>query len=366
VTISVGNDCPCIIEANNVVDDLANTYCMTTGTLIIQGEVGLPVGGDYLWEVSKDGDAFAPAAGINTDKDYDASDLTDGQYTFRRQYTLVTDATECSEVSNEVGFLVFSDRTEPGQIMFDPNPVCSGDTLTLMVDDYDPMLTYDWTVTSGNARVVMMLDSMSSIVVENAGTISVSVTQSLEGCLEGLQSAPSIIDLDVYPSPQPQLGIDTTFCELDATYTINPGDFEEYIWDNGSDDQLREIEGEGIYNVTVKDSLGCQGFDEVDIRSFCCEFVFPNIFKADAPGRNGKFVVTDMYDCAITSKLYIYDRWGNLIHVGEDTNMWDGTFNGKPVEQGVYVYIYEYSAIGADREIFEDKISGDITVIREE
>ena len=77
------------------------------------------------------------------------------------------------------------------------------------------------------------------------------------------------------------------------------------------------------------------------------------------------FTITDIYGCAITSKLYIYDRWGNLVFIGENTTEWDGFFDGKPVEQGVYVFIFEYSAADADKEIFEDKLVGDITVIRD-
>tara|TARA_R110000737_G_C14376859_1_gene449832 strand:- start:91 stop:714 length:624 start_codon:yes stop_codon:yes gene_type:complete len=206
---------------------------------------------------------------------------------------------------------------------------------------------------------------MSYIVVESAGTITVSVTQSLVGCVEGGVSNASTLDIDVLATPRFTLGIDTTFCELDETYFLNPGEFEEYLWQDGSDDHEFEVEGEGIYSVTVMDTTGCMATDEIDVKSFCCDFEWPNIIKADGRGQNNLFKITDRYGCAISSKLYIYDRWGNLVFVGEDTTEWDGFFNGKPVEQGVYVFLYKYKAKDADREIFEDKLSGDITVIRD-
>jgi gliding motility-associated-like protein len=365
VTLTINDNCPCIIESNNLIDNVDDTYCITTGNLILIGDEAQPNGGAYTWEVNIDGVGYISATGINNTKDYDASNLGNGSYQFRRIYELQTAQGQCSEVSNNIEFLVFSDKATPGEVLFDPNPVCAGDTLFLMVDDYNPNLTYNWTVGSGNARVIYQLDSMSSIVVESSGTITVSVTQSLDDCVEGNSSIVSTLDIEVLPIPRFTLGIDTTFCELDETYFLNPGEFEEYLWQDGSDDQEFEVEGEGIYSVTVSDTTGCVAKDEIDVKSFCCDFVWPNIIKADGIGQNSLFEVTDIYGCAITSKLYIYDRWGNLVFLGENTTEWDGFFNGEPVEQGVYVFIYEYMAKDADREVFEDKLTGDITVIRE-
>ena len=202
------------------------------------------------------------------------------------------------------------------------------------------------------------------IVVESPGTIIVSVTQSLEGCDNNLVSVASEIEITVLDSPKPNLGQDTTFCELDETFIIHPGEFVEYEWHNGSTDSEFEVEGEGIYTVSVIDTMGCVGTDMVNIKSFCCEFAYPNIFKADSRGQNSVFKVTDIYDCVIEAELFIYDRWGNLVFIGDELDSWDGTFNGKFVEQGVYVFIYIYKAQDADREEFEDEVSGDITVLR--
>jgi gliding motility-associated-like protein len=365
VVLSIMDNCPCVIENNNIIDNVDDTYCMNTGTLILEGEEASPLGGTYVWELNLDGAGFEAAPGVNDTKDYDASDLGSGNYQFRRLYNVVSVDGECNQVSNGVEFLVFTDKVAPGEIMFDPNPVCAGDTLFLMVDDYNSNLTYDWAISSGDARVIYQLDSMSSIVVTSSGTISVSVTQSLDGCFEADASNPTTLDIEVNAAPRFTLGVDTTFCEFDETYFLNAGEFEEYLWHDGSDDQEFEVEGEGIYSVAVTDSMGCVAVDEIDIKSFCCDFVWPNIFKADGIGQNNKFEIIDMYSCAITSKLKIFDRWGNLVFLGENTREWDGMYNGRPVAQGVYVFIYEYTAENADREIFEDHLSGDVTVIRD-
>lgn len=69
-------------------------------------------------------------------------------------------------------------------------------------------------------------------------------------------------------------------------------------------------------------------------------FYAPNAFTPDREDNNRWWPLTtdvvEMY-------LYIYDRNGNLIysHEGIDGS-WDGTYNGAPCPQGVYVYLARY------------------------
>ena len=57
----------------------------------------------------------------------------------------------------------------------------------------------------------------------------------------------------------------------------------------------------------------------------------------------------------------IYNRWGHLVyHSVEPDIMWDGKWNGKPCEDGVYVYVIK--AVGGDGKIFD--LSGTLTLFR--
>jgi gliding motility-associated-like protein len=57
----------------------------------------------------------------------------------------------------------------------------------------------------------------------------------------------------------------------------------------------------------------------------------------------------------------IYDRWGYLIFKSSDRNFeWDGKFNGKDCDQGVYAFMLEVKYIDGKSE----KIGGNITLIR--
>ncbi len=361
VFVTVGNDCPCAINGNNIIQPIDDVFCMTTGQLVVQGEEGSPSGGEYQWLISKNGtDYIAPSEA--KDRDFNAFDLTGGSYILRRLYSLTMDNSTCVDTSNEVKFFVFDDKLSPGDISFEPSPLCQGDTMMLFVD-YNPALDYNWTVSSGG-RVLLTVDSMSMVVVENSGTLTIQVTQSLEGCNDGLQSAASSLDVEVNPIPHPYLGPDTTFCELDEPFTLNPGDFDEYQWQDGSDDNEFVVYQKGVYSVTVVDSMGCVGFDEVHVKSFCCDFAYPDIINIDSQNGNDKFHITDIYGCMIESEIKIFDRWGNLVYIGPGVSDWDGTFKGKPVEQGVYVFIVNYTGIDADGNEFDDRLHGDITVLR--
>ena len=78
-----------------------------------------------------------------------------------------------------------------------------------------------------------------------------------------------------------------------------------------------------------------------------CEFVvyLPNaITPTKADGVNDYLSIPELVRSEISDfEILIYDRWGEIIFATTDVNFeWDGTVNGKPVENGVYVYLMRY------------------------
>lgn len=76
----------------------------------------------------------------------------------------------------------------------------------------------------------------------------------------------------------------------------------------------------------------------VEIESEPCEGLwFPNVFTPDAESNN-RFTIQTTYPVE-SFEMTIYTRDGLLVWHTEDINqMWDGTRNGTPMPQGVYVY----------------------------
>lgn len=104
------------------------------------------------------------------------------------------------------------------------------------------------------------------------------------------------------------------------------------------------------YVLRVTSLNGCFGYDTVSVKLICSEsrIYIPNAFTPDRNGKNDRFIISG-YGVKLVKYLRIYNRWGNLVF--ERTNFklddisaaWDGTFNGKPVDSGTYVYVTEMS-----------------------
>ena len=87
--------------------------------------------------------------------------------------------------------------------------------------------------------------------------------------------------------------------------------------------------------------------------------VIPNIFSPNGDGFNDYFTV-GLEDLASYS-IMVFDRWGNRVYTSVNASIsWDGTFNGKDVEQGVYTFIISFRGRDGDPHF----LTGDVTVIR--
>ena len=85
------------------------------------------------------------------------------------------------------------------------------------------------------------------------------------------------------------------------------------------------------------------------------------MFTPNGDGQNELFSVLVGPDVE-SFTFFVYDRWGNrIVHAKNDPAFtWDGTFNGEPVNAGVYPYMYQVTYTDGTTEWH----SGNITVIR--
>ena len=122
------------------------------------------------------------------------------------------------------------------------------------------------------------------------------------------------------------------------------------------------------YKLRVTDVNGCIGVGEILVELERNRNIYiPNVFSPNGDDKNDYFGTFAGVGVKSINFIRIFDRWGellfqteNLVPSGDPSAGWDGTFRGKPVETGVYVYIVEVS--------FEDGIKllyrGDITLAR--
>jgi gliding motility-associated-like protein len=122
----------------------------------------------------------------------------------------------------------------------------------------------------------------------------------------------------------------------------------------------------GQYVINISDDNECRILEEFMLNEAVeCDIYIPNVFSPDGNGFNDFFGIFVSGDFSGSFQaLKIYDRWGNLVFrlhdFIPDEALWNGTFLGKPVEQGVYAYIVEYTVDTIGKRV----ISGDVTVVR--
>ena len=71
----------------------------------------------------------------------------------------------------------------------------------------------------------------------------------------------------------------------------------------------------------------------------------PNAFTPNNDGKNDCFGIQHWGD-AVIKQFSIYNRWGALIFQSADPSQcWDGTWKGKPLDGGGYVYIIKATTL---------------------
>ena len=87
----------------------------------------------------------------------------------------------------------------------------------------------------------------------------------------------------------------------------------------------------------------------------------PNAFSPNGDGINDIYKAKEGYQSLTEFHAYIFNRWGQkLFEWTNPADGWDGTYNGKPVKQGVYFVLVE--AKGADGRKYN--IRRDVNLLR--
>jgi len=125
---------------------------------------------------------------------------------------------------------------------------------------------------------------------------------------------------------------------------------------NGVGSQEVSIAKEGNYTITATDVNGCQKvFNTLIIKQNCtdCDAYVPNAFTPNGDGLNDIFKAkpacfTSAFNCRI------FNRWGEQLFTSTNINhAWDGTYKGKKMAQGSYVYIIHYKTASGINKIIK-------------
>jgi hypothetical protein len=132
--------------------------------------------------------------------------------------------------------------------------------------------------------------------------------------------------------------------------------------------QLVNVIGFGTVELIYNYGDGCDGIvTYVVSKEIIKEIYFPTVINLNSISGNGTFFPNKPSDYDVkAASMAIFDRWGNQVfinrnfEIGVPENGWNGTFNGKMLQPGVYVYAL--TTIDADG--LTKTYVGDITLIK--
>jgi len=154
---------------------------------------------------------------------------------------------------------------------------------------------------------------------------------------------------------------------LFVNFTNTSTNATDYSWNFGNGDTSSLVDPSYIFNppgnhivvLTATNIDGCSDTASIIIEVFACDnkVFIPNTFTPNLDEINNVFYVVS--NCALTSKVTIFDRWGREIHIWTDLSQgWNGkTQSGEELPIGTYVYRYELEDVNGDSYVYTGMIN---------
>ena len=182
----------------------------------------------------------------------------------------------------------------------------------------------------------------------------------------GNQGCMDTATIMIYASIPAPLSSNDTSITVDQQIPLWTSGGSSYIWtpsiylDSTFSSSVISTPGEDItYYIEVYDSLGCMVIDTINITVNYNPLFIPNGFSPNNDNNNDVLYVRGGGVSSI--QFRVFDKWGNLVFESFDMDTgWDGTYNGKLLNTGVFVYRMD-AVLKNGKPLFE---SGNVTLFR--
>jgi len=250
------------------------------------------------------------------------------------------------------------------------SPVCANDKTGIIIIDniIGGAAPYEVSLNGTSYRSVNGFPYQISNLSSGNYTVHVRDANDCETTFSTAILAPSVPQVDLGPDVTIRLG---DSIELVGLTNFDPTNIQ---WKPAgllsTPDALRSftsVSETTTFTLTISDTSGCKASDQITVFLDRSRAVFiPTAFTPDGDGINDFFFINGGNDVLKIKELRIFDRWGNMMfrrgefQPNDPQFGWDGTFNGRKVNIGVYAYYVAIEFIDGFTEVFE----GDITVVR--
>lgn len=248
------------------------------------------------------------------------------------------------------------------------NPVCFGDANgSIILNNISGGIPpYIISVNGNVVNQPVQLDNL------NSGDYFINISDSF-GCL--LDTVILLTEGFDYSVILPQDTLIDIGYDLDIFYFVDESiNIVESIW---KIDDLSFCEGcesvnlspinSTLVHLSVVNDLGCKAEDEIlIIVNNKIAIDIPNVFYPNSNSGNDRFYLPEIPGIKEILNVEIYDNWGNIVYTnknfpsGQKDMGWDGNFNGKELNPGVFVVFFDILLLDDSRI----KFYRDITLVR--
>ena len=347
ITISVAPSLSPTISASST------SVCLTKTVSISATPIG--AGYSYTWSPS-----FAILGGVNS-----SSIIAKPTSSATVIYTLTISNGICTSSSTvALGVIVCIAPTSNFNTLSNDSICTKGCVTFNALSSGTPPLTYQWLFIGGTPPFSTLANP--EICYFAAGNYSVVLVTTNP---YGTDTIKKLNYINVADTPMVVHAFGDTLIKVGQTAPINANGAISYLWlpNNGSvacptcSNTIAQPTVTTQYIVVGSNSPYCKRQDTILVRvDFTCgDFFVPNVFSPNADGLNDVINVNGF--CIYTYNLQIFSRWGEMVFETKDRSIsWDGTFKGKPMDTGVFVY--RADGITIDGKPFT--IKGNITLLR--
>ncbi|MBM3452883.1 MAG: PKD domain-containing protein [Bacteroidetes bacterium] len=337
-----------------------DSLCITNGLYDFDATVSGPPSTLYEWN-------FGSSASPSSAQTIDVSDvqfLTPGNHPI----SLIGSYDVCSDT---VYSNVFVYANPEINFLFLNSLLCapaSAQFINLSISDTQP--TYFWDFGDGSSSTQFS----PSHVYSNAGNYSVGLTMITSiGCIDTLYLFQQDL-INVYPSPIAGFSVNPNkvdVCNSEVRFIDQSigGNQYFYFFENNS---LSSQEPNFVYEYmnpgtdyplqVVFNQYGCSDSARATVFVEPFSLYIPNAFIPDDNGLNDEFQPVTGFEI-IEWNFKIYNRWGQKVfETDEFGTAWNGVFEGKNCEDGLYAYLLTYRSCA--NPINEEKIAGHVSLIR--
>jgi len=259
----------------------------------------------------------------------------------------------CTIPNAIASFTVNVNPLPSGYFTATPLKGCVPLAVTFSATSTSPGDIYNWSL-GGGAGGQAFGTPVSNVYID-PGQYSISMTiVNTFGCTK---DTTAVNYIEVYPKPIAEFTANPwegTLLDPVISFTNLSVGATSYFWDFGDpNDPLNNsvvvnpshaYEYANVYSVWLVafNDKGCKDtvMHKVEILAEYALYI-PNTFTPDGNGLNDVFQPKGVGIDESSYKMYIFDRWGELIFTSDEFRKgWDGTVksSGKQAEQGVYVY----------------------------